>query len=357
MRLLIGLLFVVSSIGAACGQSPPPPDRVITRVAFGSCANQEREQPIWAAISAYRPELFLFAGDNVYADVLDGKSVPDDGTILSSMATAYARAAAIPGLKALRESVPHLAVWDDHDYGRNDGGADFVHRDAAQKLFVDFWRLPPDDPRRSRAGLYHALTVGPAGKRLQIILLDTRYFRSPLRPAKAGTRRRYDPDDAPDKTILGEEQWSWLEARLREPADVRLIVSSIQVVADGHGWERWGNLPRERQRLYDLIARTGASRVVLLSGDRHIGAIYRETRRVPYPIWDFTSSGLTHAYAGADEPGPNRVGALFGAVNFGTIEIDWWASTLTLSIRALNGEAVRRQVLPLAALEARKARR
>jgi alkaline phosphatase D len=105
---------------------------------------------------------------------------------------------------------------------------------------------------------------------VQVILLDTRFFRSPLKPTdqrNAPGRERYLPDEDPTKTMLGEAQWAWLADRLREPAEVRLIVSSVQVLAEGHGWERWGNFPRERQRLYDLIRDTGARGVVYLSGD------------------------------------------------------------------------------------------
>src|SRR5207247_2149539 len=150
----------------------------------------------------------------------------------------------------------------------------------------DFWSLPADDPRRSRPGVYHAAIYGPPGKRLQVILLDTRYFRSPLKVTDqpdAPGKERYVPDDDPGKTMLGETQWGWLAQRLREPAELRLIVSSTQLVAEGHGWERWGNFPRERQRFYDLIRDTRANGVMVLSGDRHIGAIYRETTGVAYP--------------------------------------------------------------------------
>lgn len=349
LRLLIGLIALMAGWTPADAQKSPRSNQLLTRVAFGSCAHQELEQPIWDAVLAYKPEVFIFTGDNVYGDILDGKTVSDD-QILASLATAYARSEAIPGYRALRTSVPHLAVWDDHDYGKNDGGADFVHRDASQKLFADFWKLPADDPRRQRPGLYHAETYGPPGARVQVVLLDTRYFRSPLKATDqrgAKGRERYVPDDAPDKTMLGPEQWTWLTQKLKEPADIRLVVSSIQVLAEGHGFERWGNLAREHKRLLGLLQET-SGQIVLLSGDRHIGAIYRQDRPGGSPIHEITASGLTHAYPGADEPGPNRLGALYGAPNFGTLDIDWWARSLTVSVRGLNGEPVRQHRIELA---------
>jgi alkaline phosphatase D len=253
-------------------------------------------------------------------------------------------------LARLRSTIPHLATWDDHDYGKNDAGAEFVGRHEAQRLFLQFWDVPLSDVRHQREGVYHSQSFGPDGQRVQVILLDTRFFRSSLKPTdqrNAAGRERYLPDEDPGKTMLGEAQWTWLAERLREPADVRLIVSSIQVVAEGHGWERWGNFPRERQRLYDLIRASAAGGVILLSGDRHVGGLYRETTTTPYPFVEITSSGINQVFPGNREAGPNRLGAVYGAPNFGTIDVDWWERTATLSLRSENGEPVRRQVVRL----------
>ena len=328
------------SLSSQSRQSQP-----LTRVAFGSCADQGAPQPIWEAVLAYRPELFIFAGDNVYGDVSSGDLV--------ELRQAYATAREIPGMNRLRASVPHLATWDDHDYGENDGGADFPWRRKSQRQFAEFWDLAPGDPRRMREGVYHAATFGPVDRRVQVILLDTRYFRSPLKPSDqrgAPGKERYVPDDDPAKTILGAAQWQWLEERLAEPAQIRLIVSSIQVLAEGHGWERWGNLPRERRRLFDLIARTKAEGVVFLSGDRHVGALYEETGDVPYPLIEITSSGINKFFAAASEAGPNRLGALYPLPNFGIVDIDWWSDEISLAVADIAGQPRRRATRRISSL-------
>lgn len=322
----------------------PAPDAVLARIAFGSCAHQDKPQPIWDAILAARPSLFVFAGDNVYGDAHGPQAAADDPS-LPVLRAAYAKAAAIPGLARLRAQVPHVATWDDHDYGRNDGGAEFPHKRTAQRLFADFWRLPDDDPRRRRDGVHHAWSFGPAGRRVQVVALDTRFFRSALRPTdrrNAPGRERYLPDDDPARTMLGEAQWDWLAARLREPADLRLLVSSVQLLAEGHGWERWGNLPRERARMLALLRETGAQDTIVISGDRHIGALYRET--VPglrRPLTEITSSGLTEAFAANREPGPNRLGDVVGEPNFGLVEIDWARRSAALTLHGVDGRTLR----------------
>jgi alkaline phosphatase D len=321
----------------------------LSRIAFGSCADQAKPQPIWDAILAYRPELFIFAGDNVYGDFNTADA--------TNLKRAYEKAEGIAGYSKLRDSVAHLAVWDDHDYGVNDGGGDFPHKAVSKELFLKFWNVPATDVRRTREGIYDSRIIGPPGMRVHVILLDLRWFRSPLKITDqrgAPGKERYLPDPDPAKTMLGPLQWAWLAAELRKPAEVRLIVSSTQVLAEGHGWERWGNMPLERQKLLDTIRDSGAKGVVLLSGDRHVGALYRETPPGHYPLYELTASGLNMVYWAAKEPGPNRVGALYAAANFGVVDIDWWDHTVTLALRDEGGNTRRSAILSFDELQLRR---
>jgi alkaline phosphatase D len=323
---------------AACAVAPNQPGGSVLRIGVASCADQTKPQPIWDAALQERCGFFVFAGDNVYAS-----ERPFD---IAKLRQAYAELGAIANFQRLRHTTPHLAVWDDHDYGSNDGGVEFAHKQASKDEFLRFWRVPADDPRRTHDGLYHAQTLMHDGRRVQIIALDTRWFRSALKPTDqrgAPGKERYLPDDDPTKTMLGEPQWRWLEAQLRAPADVRLIVSSVQCVVDGHGFERWGNLPRERERLYRLVRDTQARGLVVLSGDRHVGAIYREANAtLPYPLYELTSSGVTHAWATAREAGPNRIDPLVTVPHYGVVEIDFGARALTLSLRGIDNRTLHR---------------
>lgn len=332
---------------AACSSfGLPAADGALRRIALASCADQTRPQPLWDTVLARRPDLMLFGGDNVYASRQPWS--------LQALEAAYALQAAQPGFARLRREVPHLATWDDHDYGSNDGGVEFAHKQASKEAFLRFWNVGADDARHTHEGIYHARVFGPAGRRVQVIMLDTRWFRSPWRPTdqrNAPGRERFVADFDGDKTILGAAQWQWLGAQLREPAEVRLVVSSMQVLADGHGWERWGLFPFEMYRLYRLITVSRASGVVFLSGDRHVGAIYRETRAAPYPLYELTSSGVTHPWREAAEAGPNRLGALFTDVHHGEVNIDWARARLTLSIHDLQGVPQRSQEIDLRELQ------
>ncbi len=321
--------------GAAPRQSPVlAPGTRLTRIAFGSCATQDDPQPIWRSILAVNPQLFLFIGDNIYGDTED----------MEEMRAKYRQLAEIPGFARLRRLVPVMATWDDHDYGLNDGGADFAGRRESQQVFQDFWGIAAASPLRKREGVYDAAVFGPAGNRVQVILLDTRYHRSALRPRPAGAPGvgRYVPDETPGKTMLGEEQWRWLEAQLRQPAEVRLIASSIQVVAEDHGWEKWMNLPRERERLYGLIRTTGARGVIFLSGDRHLAELSMMDGGLGYPVYDLTASGMNNASHvwRPYEVNRHRVGTMNWGDNFGLLTIDWRSAdpVIAMQIRDLDGE-------------------
>lgn len=314
----------------------------LMRIGVGSCLDQKHPQPIWKSVLAADPDLFLMIGDNVYGDV---KS-PD----LAELREAYALQARHPEFAAARKAFPFLATWDDHDYGLNDGGADFPHRAAAEDIFREFFGFPE---KRPGGGIYHSRTIGPGGRRVQIVLLDTRSFRSPLRRKGDDFPHwgRYAPDETPGKTMLGDAQWSWLEGVLREPAEVRLIVSSIQVLAEGHGFERWGNLPLERQRLLDLLTSTGAAGVVLLSGDRHAGAVYRLDRPTPGPLLEMTASSLNRSYGPSkDARMPPLVSGIYHPENFGMVLIDWEKRTLTLELQGMDGVVVTAQTAAFADL-------
>ena len=259
--------------------------------------------------------------------------------------------------------MPILATWDDHDLGVNDGGSDYPKKVESQKVFLDFFGDPEDSPRRKRPGVYDARVFGPEGKRVQVIMLDTRYFRSsPLKKKTPVTRGEgpYEPNPDPTTTMLGEDQWRWLEEQLRRPAEVRLIASSIQVVAEDHGWEKWMNLPHERERLYRLIRETGAEGVVFLSGDRHLAELSMMDGGAGYPFYDVTSSGLNQAAKSwrPQEVNRHRVATMNWGDNFGLITIDWDRPDprISLQIRDVNGDVFLAQQLDLGTLRRRPPR-
>lgn len=366
-------------IHGACGQEEKP----LTRISFGSCANQSAPQPIWDAVLEFDPHLFIHLGDNIYADIkqptkLFGKErnagpykntprflpVSPQETKIKYDLLKYGQ----PGYVALRNKAQIVGTWDDHDYGLNDAGKEFEGKDASQQVMLDFFDEPADSPRRKQQGVYAAYTYGPVGKKVKVILLDVRYHRDPI---------------GSDGTMLGEVQWRWFEDELRNSdAQIHIIGSSIQVVTNFSAMsqpffsvESWSMFPTERSRLYALLHDTNASGVVFISGDVHFGEIARFDCGLTYPVYDFTSSGLTEAvkdkapfplsvvlaYCSWIMPHTMRImnsrcttkSCIYGKVNFGTFEIDWEANPVTVNanIRDVHGRPMLGETLYLSELQ------
>jgi len=236
--------------------------------------------------------------------------------------------------------MPLIATWDDHDYGENDSGKEYVLRDESKRLFLEFFREPEGTQRWKRPGIYTSYVFAGKDRRVQIIVLDTRSFRDPLakNPRQGGERwwkNDYHPDPNPDKTLLGKAQWEWLEAELKQPADVRIIASSIQFGHEYNGYESWTNLPLEQAKLLDMLRRTKANGVVFISGDVHWGELSVLAADGLYPLHDVTSSGLTETWP-TIEPNRNRFGDAVRENNFGLIEIDWGRDDPVLLLQLID---------------------
>lgn len=338
MNASLPTLFVASLAGALFAESLP------SRIAFGSCSSQDKPQPILKSVVKDRPDLFIYLGDNIYGDT-------EDMTVLSAK---YQKLADIPEFQALRKSTPLLAVWDDHDYGRNDAGKEYPKKEESAQIFLDFWQVPADSPRRQHEGIYGVETFSDGQHTLQVILLDTRTFREPLleNDKKPPHKNDYRPDPSPEKTLLGAAQWKWLEEVLREPADLRIVASSIQFGHEYNGWESWTNLPAEQERFLQLIRDTEADGVLFLSGDVHWGEIsIREDLPGLYPIIDVTSSGLTNTWPTLED-NKYRYRKAMREVNYGMIKVDWQKPdpVIELTIRDFKGRTEVKKVLKLSEL-------
>ena len=330
----------------------------ISNFAFGSCAKERQPQPIWNAVLDTEPQLFLFIGDNHYADTWEdaqGEMISAPVTKPERIAEAYSDLAAKPGFKKLRASTPVLATWDDHDYGANDQGKHYPLKRESQQLFMDFFGFANDHPIREQEGVYQSKIIGTSGQQVQFILLDTRYHRDDLMKNPAGQpdgKGAYIPTSDKTASMLGETQWAWLEEQLNKPADIRFIISSIQVVAWEHAWESWGTMPHERQRLYDLIGKTKASGVVFLSGDRHLTEVSVDSsKKTPYPMWDFTASGMTDDIKTVNEFNSYRKGSVYRGAHFGTVNIQWAENKpdtqIVLTALTKDGELIYRESVQL----------
>lgn len=367
MRQFFGMLlvtvFVVVSLCSIVketrsGESPPGASCTCSDtllIAFGSCAKTELDQSIWNDINSRSRDIggydaFVWGGDNIYADVerktwekvlyslfpplVNFESGVRErashvGADPERLRRLYDVQDNLPGYKAFVSSgVPIEGIWDDHDYGINDGDRLYEFRKESQQLFLDFFRVPESNERRRRDGIYYSRSFDfaenlngkcscltddngttsttsssvPPKTRVKLIMLDVRFFRDPWELDET-------VEDSPH--ILGDAQWKWLEEELLSSdnvPDVAIIFSGFQVLPKNpYGpHETWSRAPIAKRRLLRLQIRAqmAGTRTLLVSGDVHFSEINEEicVARSPdgevrtYRMAEYTSSGMTHAW-------------------------------------------------------------
>lgn len=362
--------------------------KAINKFAFGSGANQDRPQPIWKAILAQEPELFIFMGNNIFANEVSQKQIGEQYTKLDK----------IPEYREIRTKVPFLAIWDDLDYGLASGGGHNPVKEQARKEFLNYWAYVKDSISLNQGPLYHSKTIGgtTVDKRrrrkisktvpsIHFILLDTRWNRdallpfvaamttnnipavaAPPQPAPASTpapsttvaptnneptpsdpapaehqNPKFVPSEDPKASLLGETQWEWLEDELKQPADLVVLVSPIQVIANDHGFERWGLFPKERERLFQLFRKTQPKNLLILSGDRSFGVVSKLDIKGWGTLTEVTSGTLNQpASAGVMEKDQTYQGEIYSKENFGVVSIDWTNRAAKVELKNLDGTTV-----------------
>lgn len=297
-------------------------------LSFGSCNNQNIPNKMWQEIVKNQPDVWVWGGDVIYSDTHD----------MTFMKQNYAKQKSDAAYQTFLKKVPIIGTWDDHDYGVNDGGAEYAEKNEVKELFLDFMDAKADDIRRTREGVYYSKTYTAQDKSIKVIMLDSRYFRSKLTKDPTG-KKRYIPNNYGEGTMLGNAQWQWLKQELdSSTADFNIIESSIQVLSYEHGFETWGNMPSEVVKLEKTIANSKAKGVIILSGDRHIAEISQtQVPEMSYPLIDITSSGLTHSYSSySGEPNKYRVSEVIPKKNFGLLKFNFKANKVTFEIRGLK---------------------
>ncbi len=282
---------------------------------LGSCLDQDLPQPIWQPIKKEKLNYFIFLGDNVYGDVPSGS--------LRKMKKAYQKQKLI--FPDFLNEINIFSIWDDHDYGLNDGGSKYRNKTRAQKLFLEFWEIPKEDIRHKQKGIYFSEEKIFFNKKFKLIFLDTRYFRSELK----GRKGNYTKNKEPNATILGAKQWEWFEGQLNEDFDFLMIFSSIQIIPQDHGFEKWDNFPKERDKILNMIEKY-KGRTLLFSGDRHRSGIYKKDG-----IIEATASSMNKPGSSFSETDTFLIGETYPQANFSILEI--FQNSINIKIKDESG--------------------
>ena len=285
--------------------------KTLRKIAFGSCNNQNASQPLWKDIATQGTDLWMWTGDAVYADW--GKDGDD-------VRKAYEKQNSMPDYLEVKNKMPIIGTWDDHDYGFNNAGGSISLKRESQKLFLDFIEEPQDSPRRNRDGVYTSYDFGEGDQRVKIILLDNRFSK--------GLESGYH--------MLGKAQWEWLENEFKtSTANLHIIVTGLSIFSPTLPYtEEWWEHPSEVNRLQEFLKTYKVKAPVFITGDKHFSTIFRSFGQL-----EFLSSGMTHVaprktwwYLGRKYP------VSYFGISYGRMDIDWDGNNPKLKLWIRNGE-------------------
>ncbi|QLY28579.1 alkaline phosphatase D family protein [Nocardia huaxiensis] len=276
------------------------------RVTAGACARVGSNGAVFDALAAEQPLFHLALGDLHYANI--------EATDAEPFFNAYDRVLTQPGQAAFYRSAPTAYIWDDHDYGPNDAGADAPGRTASRTAYGT---TVPHYPFASTGGtINQAFTIG----RVRFVLTDTR-------SAETGT------------TMLGAEQLEWLITELTQASRTHALVvwaSSVPWIGGAEpGADSWAGHPDERARIADAIAAAGIRNLVMVAGDAHMVAI-DDGANSDYSAVGGYGFPVLHA-AALDRPGnvkggPYSAGAFPGGGQYGLLDITDTGAQLTVTL-------------------------
>lgn len=276
-------------------------------LAVASCARTGSDGVVFDAIRRLDPLLYLITGDLHYQNI--GSRDPDD------FLAAYQQVLTAPAQAALYRQVPVDYVWDDHDYGPNDGDAASPSRGAARRAYRQAVPHPPL-PAGPGGAIYHAFTVG----RVRVVVTDTRSERTA-------------------ETMLGAPQRDWLLGELRRADEHALVIwvnPGPWIDAARAGVDTWGGFAAERRLIADAIAGEGIDNLVMVSGDAHMVAIDDGTNS-GYAAGGGGGFPVLHAAAldrrGRVKGGPYSEGALPGPGRFGVVRVEDRGATVSVDLR------------------------
>lgn len=292
------------------------------RMVVVSCMDDSYEElkPIWNEISKINPELILMIGDNVYGDKSSTGSSPASPEQLWRR---YVETRSSLPIFFNKKLIPILAMWDDHDAGKNNADKTFEHLEKNREVFHHFFaQSSENDFIDFGPGLSYLHDKGP----YRFFFLDARSFRSPLG----------------GKDHLGQDQMDWFFDRLSHDERPAFVIKGDQFFGGHHQYESYeGNHPQEFSEFLDGL-RKDDSPLVLLSGDRHLSEVMQFPRyimnRVTFEITSSPAHGMTYPGSLEKNKGPWHIIGHDKSSNFTVINSDFIDQFWVLDIANFNAE-------------------
>lgn len=239
----------------------------LSNFTFGSCFGGflATRYDAFKHITKMNPSLFVWTGDVTYVDLpkvsFINHFISTDDFDIERAYLMYNNTYYDEYYKDFRKNFPIIGIWDDHDFGVNNGNGKFKSKEDSKDIFLNFLEEPKDSVRRtSGKSIDSSYSFGSGHMSYKIILIDVRYNK--------------DPGYIWDQEMISNEQWIWLENELKTNETFTFIVSGTQYLpVNRFITECW--YTKSREKLFNLIGKLQKSGVILISGDVHFGQMLK----------------------------------------------------------------------------------
>ena len=287
-------------------------------IAVASCMDdywsKKTQKQMWKNLLSFRPDMVFLIGDNIYADKNISKpSMPN-------FYRRYVEAFNTLYLYKANRLVPILAVWDDHDYGFNNGHKNFQYKSEMQELFRGFFPLNVNNKHLIKGkGVSFLLQTGYQN----FFFMDDQSFRSP-------------PD--PQGRLWGKAQEQWLFQHILNTQNPSWIINGGQLFGRHHTYESFErDFPENFKFILQRLEQSPSS-VFFLSGDRHLAELLK-IDEWPYTTYELTTSAIhakVHPQRGDHDLDVRHVHHVTEKHNFAIIKSQGQSKNLILDI-SVNG--------------------
>ncbi len=275
---------------------------------FGQIAQEDADVMLWIGDNWYYHEVDYDAEQNLLYRVSHDRKKP------------Y--------LQPIYQKFINYATWDDHDFGPNNSGSDFIFKEQALNIFKNFW-ANPSYGMPEQDGVFTKVSYND----IDFFLLDNRFNKS-----------HENAPDGPDKIYYGKAQLDWLKnGLLGSYAPFKFIVGGGQMLNDYHAYEGWDKYRHERDPFLQWLDDNKIPGVIFLSGDKHHTEMLRADRPGAYPLYEMTCSPLTagthSSKSGGDLDNPRLIpGSLVNEHNYCKFSFTGPRTDRSLNIKVINRE-------------------
>ena len=294
-------------------------EKTNARIAMLSCMRDSASsiKNMWASALDANVDYFMFLGDNVYGDL--GGSGP------AILWQRYIETRAKIPFYRWKTLKPVIAIWDDHDFGVNNAGGSYKHRDNSLAQFNTFFAQEPIDPAMTRVNknswCFKAFQQN-------FVMFDNRYYRNLKNADSSKSFVGIAQIDEMDKLV----QTSTLPTFVLEgsPFFGRMSKDSYQASA-----------PQELNYLLNKI-KAWKSPALFGCGDLHYTELARTKKDlVGYETYEFVTSSMHSSRRGVVYEQPNQRLNVYEQDNFLILEKTGRPEDLTWNMTCVGANSQR----------------